>query len=56
MSKENQVDEKRAHYERLVAEGRITPATRPLPKVPPVPVTAPVSASDLVLAERDEER
>lgn len=39
----------------LIAEGRLTPASRPLPKVPPPLVTLPVSASKLVLAERDDD-
>jgi prevent-host-death family protein len=40
----------------LVAEGRLTPRTRPLPKTPPPLAPARKSASDLVLAEREDER
>lgn len=42
--------------EKLIAEGRVTPATRPLPMSPPSPRDTGRSASALILAERDEER
>ena len=42
--------------ERLVAEGKVTPATRPLPKNPPPPRDTGRSASEVILAEREEER
>ena len=40
----------------LVAEGRVTPATGPMPAQPPRLARASQSASALVLAERDAER
>lgn len=42
---------------KLIAEGRVTPASRPLPlpKAPP-PIRTRVSASALILAEREEGR
>lgn len=39
----------------LVADGRVTPAVRPRPRRSPRPLDTGRSASDLVLAERDEE-
>jgi prevent-host-death family protein len=41
----------------LIAEGRVTPASQPLPlpKAPP-PIKTGKSASALILAEREEER
>ena len=41
---------------RLISEGRITPASRPRPKRSPPLARSARSASDLVLAERDDER
>jgi hypothetical protein len=58
MSKERDNEESDgadARLKRLVAEGRITPATRPFPTRPPVLVRADRSASEMVLAERREE-
>jgi prevent-host-death family protein len=44
-------------WARLIAEGRITPASRPKPKGPPPPPRKTGrSASAIILAERDEER
>jgi hypothetical protein len=40
----------------LISEGRITPASRPRPKRSPRLAASGRSASDLVLAERDDER
>ncbi|MDX6718763.1 MAG: Antitoxin Phd YefM, type toxin-antitoxin system [Solirubrobacteraceae bacterium] len=40
----------------LVAEGRLVPPTRSRPAHPPAPAMARRSASELVLAERDDER
>jgi prevent-host-death family protein len=40
----------------LVAAGRVTPASRPHPNRPPRVAKSGRSASDLVLAERDDER
>jgi prevent-host-death family protein len=41
---------------KLIAEGRVTPATCPLPMSPPSPRDTGGSASALILAEREEER
>ncbi|MFI5025400.1 MAG: type II toxin-antitoxin system Phd/YefM family antitoxin [Solirubrobacterales bacterium] len=41
---------------RMVAEGRITPGKRPLPKNPPPPIKTDRPASELILAEREEDR
>lgn len=41
---------------RLIAEGRVTPATRSLPMSPPEPRDTGRSASAFILAEREEER
>ena len=42
---------------KLIAEGRITPASRPKPKGPPPPPRKTGrSASAVILAEREEER
>jgi prevent-host-death family protein len=42
---------------KLIAEGRVTPASQPLPlpKAPP-PIKSDVSASAIILAEREEGR
>ena len=40
----------------LVAEGRLTPASRPRPVSSPRPLDTGRSASAIVLAERDDER
>lgn len=41
---------------KLIAEGRVTPASRPLPMSPPSPRKTGRSASALIFAEREEER
>ncbi len=41
---------------KLIAEGRVTPATQPLPMSPPSPRDTGRSASAIILAEREEER
>jgi prevent-host-death family protein len=41
---------------RLIAEGKVTPATRPLPKNSPPPRDTGRSASEIILAEREEDR
>jgi len=43
-------------WERMVAEGRITPGRRPLSKDPPPPIQTDHPASELILAEREEDR
>lgn len=40
----------------LIAEGRVTPPSKPLPKVAPPRVRGKGSASAIILAEREEER
>lgn len=40
----------------LVADGRVTPASRPRPSRSPRPLKTGRSASAIVLAERDDER
>lgn len=42
--------------EKLIAEGRVTPPSAPLPKNPPPPIDTGGSASAIILAEREEER
>lgn len=42
---------------KLIAEGRVTPASRPPSEAPPAtPIDTGTSASELILAEREEER
>lgn len=41
---------------KLIAEGKVTPASRPLPMSPPSPRNTGRSASAFILAEREEER
>lgn len=41
---------------KLIAEGKVTPATGSIPKNPPPPRKTGRSASAIVLAEREEER
>jgi prevent-host-death family protein len=41
---------------RLIAEGRVTPASGSIPKNPPPPRKTGRSASAIILAEREEER
>lgn len=42
---------------KLIAEGRVTPASRPPSEAPPaMPIDTGTSASELILAEREEDR
>jgi prevent-host-death family protein len=41
---------------KLIAEGRVTPATRPLPMSAPAPRDTGRSGTAIILAEREEER
>jgi prevent-host-death family protein len=41
---------------KLIAEGRVTPASQPPPMSPPSPRNTGRSASAFILAEREEER
>lgn len=42
--------------QRLIAEGRVTPPSRPMTHRPARPVPAERSASELIIREREEER
>lgn len=42
--------------QRMIAEGKIAPGRRPLPKNPPPPRDTGRSASAIILAEREEDR
>lgn len=42
---------------KLIAEGKVTPASRPPSEAPPAtPIDTGMSASELILAEREEDR
>jgi prevent-host-death family protein len=43
-------------WERMVAEGRITPPSAPMDRNPPPPIKTDGPASELILAEREEDR
>lgn len=43
-------------WERMIAEGRITPPSAPLDRNPPPPIKTDRPASELILAEREEDR
>jgi prevent-host-death family protein len=43
-------------WQRMIDEGKITPASGSLPKNPPPPRKTGRSASSIILAEREEER
>ena len=43
-------------WQRMIDEGKITPASGSLPKNPPAPRKTGRSASAIILAEREEER
>ena len=45
-----------AQWQRMIDEGKITPASGSLPKNPPPPRKTGRSASAILLAEREEER
>ncbi len=52
-----ETDPAEAEMRKLIAEGRVTPASRPKPEGPPPPPRKTGrSASALILAEREEER
>lgn len=44
------------HMRRLIADGAVTPATKPAPTDAPTPIVTGKSASDFILAEREAER
>jgi prevent-host-death family protein len=51
------VPERSEAMKKLIAEGKVTPASRPKPKGPPPPPRKTGrSASAIILAEREEER
>jgi prevent-host-death family protein len=47
---------RRSDEQQLVADGRVTPASRPRPKARPRPLATGRSATAAVLDERDDER
>jgi prevent-host-death family protein len=49
-------DPAEAQMRKLIAEGRVTPASAPLDRNPPPPIDTGTSASALILAEREEDR
>lgn len=51
-----ETDPAEAEMRKLIAEGRVTPASKPLDRNPPPPIDAGGSASALILAEREEDR
>lgn len=51
------IPERSEAMKKLIAEGRVTPASRPPSEAPPAtPIDTGTSASELILAEREEER
>jgi antitoxin (DNA-binding transcriptional repressor) of toxin-antitoxin stability system len=51
-----ETDPSERQMRKLIAEGRVTPATGSIPKDPPPPRKTGRSASAIILAEREEER
>ena len=51
-----ETDPAEAQMRKLVAEGRVTPPSKPLDRNPPPPIDTGTSASALILAEREEDR
>jgi len=50
-----ETDPGEAQMRKLIAEGRVTPASKPLDRNPPPPINTGTSASALILAEREED-
>jgi prevent-host-death family protein len=51
------IPERSEAMKKLIVEGRVTPASRPPSEAPPAtPIDTGTSASELILAEREEER
>jgi prevent-host-death family protein len=51
-----ETDPAEAQMRKLIAEGRVTPPSKPLDRNPPPPIDTGTSASALILAEREEDR
>jgi prevent-host-death family protein len=51
-----ETDPAEARMRKLIAEGKVTPASGSIPKNPPPPRKTGRSASAVILAEREEER
>lgn len=51
-----ETDPAEMHMRRLIAEGKVTPASGSIPKNPPPPRKTGRSASAVILAEREEDR
>lgn len=51
-----ETDPAEVRMRKLIAEGRVTPASGSIPKNPPPPRKTGRSASAVILAEREEER
>jgi prevent-host-death family protein len=49
-------DAAEAQMRKLIAEGKVTPASKPIDRNPPPPIDTGTSASALILAEREEDR
>jgi len=51
-----ETDPAEMHMRKLIAEGRVTPASGSIPQNPPPPRKTGRSASAVILAEREEDR
>jgi prevent-host-death family protein len=51
-----ETDPGEAQMQRLIAEGKVTPASEPLDRNPPPPRKTGRSASAVILAEREDDR
>lgn len=51
-----EADPAEAQMRKLIAEGKVTPPSKPLDKSPPPPRKTGRSASAVILAEREEDR
>ncbi len=51
-----ETDPAEAQMRKLIAEGKVTPPSKPLDRNPPAPRKTGRSASAIILAEREEER
>lgn len=51
-----ETDPAEAQMRKLIAEGKVTPPSKPLDRNPPPPINTGTSASALILAEREEDR
>jgi prevent-host-death family protein len=51
-----ETDPAEAQMRKLIAEGRLTPPSKSLDRNPPPPIDTGTSASELILAEREEDR